>query len=57
MGRKMDEKGQVWKIVNKYNKSISYLSENATAKEVNTVMMYSANEEYRRQRKLVGLAK
>ncbi|GEL79901.1 MULTISPECIES: hypothetical protein [Enterococcus] len=53
----MDEKGQVWKIVNKYNKSISYLSENATAKELNTVMMYSANEEYRRQRKLVGLAK
>jgi hypothetical protein len=38
----MTEKEQVQKIVEKYNKSIADLSENASAKEFKTVMKYVA---------------
>lgn len=51
----MTEKEQVKKIVEKYNNSISDLSENATAKEFKTVMKYIADQANLRQRKLVGL--
>ncbi|MBO0461372.1 hypothetical protein JZO83_06390 [Enterococcus sp. DIV1298c] len=51
----MNEKEQVQQIVNKYNKSISCLSENATAKEFKIVMKYIANEANIRQRRLVVL--
>ena len=43
------KKEQVQQIVNKYNKSISSLSENATAKEFEIVMKYIANGANRRQ--------
>lgn len=53
----MTEKEQVKKIVNKYNKSIADLSENASAKEFKTVMKYIADQANLKQRKLVGLDK
>ncbi|MHC5372238.1 hypothetical protein ACYSNU_00400 [Enterococcus sp. LJL120] len=53
----MTEKEQVKKIVEKYNDSISDLSENATAKEFKTVMKYIADQANLKQRKLVGLEK
>lgn len=53
----MTEKEQVTKIVKKYNKSIADLSENATAKEVKTVIKYVADQANEKQRKLVGLNK
>lgn len=53
----MTEKEQVKKIVEKYNESISDLSENATAKEFKIVMKYIADQANLKQRKLVGLEK
>jgi hypothetical protein len=53
----MTEKDQVKQIVEKYNKSIADLSENATAKEFKTVMKYVADQANLKQRKLVGLDK
>ena len=53
----MTEKEQVKQIVDKYNKSITDLSDRATAKEFKTVMKYVANQANLRQRKLVGLDK
>lgn len=51
----MTEKEQVQEIVEKYDKSISVLSENATAKEFKTVLKYFAAQANKRQRQLVGL--
>nr|WP_205397222.1 hypothetical protein [Streptococcus lutetiensis] len=51
----MTEKEQVKEIVEKYNKSLSNLSNNATAKEFKTVMKYIADQANKRQRQLVGL--
>ena len=53
----MTEIEEVKKIVEKYNSSISDLSENATAKEFKTVMKYIADQANLRQRKLAGLDK
>lgn len=53
----MTEKEEVKKIVEKYNKSITNLSQNATAMEFKTVLKYVADEANRKQRKLVGLEK
>ncbi|MGM0214092.1 hypothetical protein [Enterococcus sp. AZ109] len=53
----MTEKEEVKRIVEKYNNSISDLSENATAKEFKTFMKYIADQANERQRKLVGLDK
>ncbi len=53
----MTEKDQVKQIVEKYNKSVADLSENATAKEFKTVMKYVADQANLKQRKLVGLDK
>lgn len=53
----MTEKDQVKQIVEKYNKSVADLSENATAKEFKTVMKYIADHANLKQRKLVGLDK
>jgi len=51
----MTEQEKVDQIVNKYNKSISDLSENASAKEFKMVMKYVADEANRKQRKIAGL--
>lgn len=49
------EKEQVKLIVEKYNKSISDLTEHATAKEFQTVFKYIADQANERQRKIAGL--
>ena len=51
----MTDKEKVKQIVEKYNKSVSELSEKATAKEFKLVMSYIAQEANRRQRELVGM--
>ncbi|MFR3684677.1 MAG: hypothetical protein ACLTXM_06510 [Enterococcus sp.] len=51
----MTEKEQVKAIVEKYNKSISDRSENATEKELKIVMKFVAHESNRKQRELLGL--
>ena len=51
----MTEQEQVKQIVEKYNKSLSNLSNNASAKEFKTVMKYIADQANKRQRQLVGL--
>lgn len=51
----MTEAEQVKAIVEKYNNSISDLSDNATAKEFKTVLKYIASQSNKRQRQLVGL--
>lgn len=51
----MTTKEQVKQIVEKYNKSLSNLSNNASAKEFKTVMKYIADQANKRQRQLVGL--
>ncbi|MDR3240589.1 MAG: hypothetical protein LBT37_00265 [Lactobacillaceae bacterium] len=51
----MTEQEKIDQIVNKYNKSISDLSENASAKEFKMVMKYVADEANRKQRKIAGL--
>ena len=51
----MTEQEQVKQIVEKYNKSLSNLSNNASAKEFKTVMKYIADQANNRQRQLVGL--
>ena len=51
----MTEQEQVKQIVEKYNKSLSNLSNNASAKECKTVMKYIADQANKRQRQLVGL--
>ncbi|WP_071131735.1 hypothetical protein [Enterococcus timonensis] len=53
----MTEKEQVQQIINKYNKSVANLSENATAKEFKFVMKYIADEANRKQREIIGLDK
>ncbi len=49
----MTTKEEVKRIVDKYDKSLSNLSNNATAKEFKTVMKYIADQANKRQ--LVGL--
>lgn len=51
----MTEQEKVKKIVEKYDKSLSQLTSNATAKEVKTVFKFFADESNRKQRELVGL--
>ena len=51
----MTEQEQVKQIVEKYNKSLSNLSNNASAKEFKTGMKYIADQANKRQRQLVGL--
>lgn len=51
----MTEKEQVKAIVEKYNKSVSNLSENASAKEFKTVLKYIANQANDKQREIAGL--
>lgn len=53
----MTEQEQVKQIVDKYNQSISNLSNNVNAKEFKTVMKYIADQanKRKRQRQLVGL--
>ncbi|WFM80906.1 hypothetical protein [Streptococcus ruminicola] len=51
----MTTKEEVKRIVDKYDKSLSNLSNNATAKEFKTVMKYIADQANKRQRQLVGL--
>lgn len=51
----MTEQEQVKQIVDKYNQSISNLSNNVNAKEFKTVMKYIADQTNKRQRQLVGL--
>lgn len=51
----MTEKEQVKQIVDKYNKSIAKLSQNATAKEFKFVMKHIAQEANKRQRKIARL--
>ena len=46
----MTEQEQVKQIVEKYNKSLSNLSNNASAKEFKTVMKYIADQANKRQR-------
>ena len=53
----MTDKEQVQQIVDKYNKSVYELSENATAKEFKTVMKYIADQANLKQRKIAGLDK
>ncbi|KXU15058.1 hypothetical protein SORDD17_01235 [Streptococcus oralis] len=51
----MTDKEKVKQIVEKYNKSVSQLSDKATAKEFKFVMSYIAQEANRRQRETVGI--
>ena len=51
----MNDKEKVKQIVEKYNKSIAELSEQATAQEFKFVMSYIAQEANRRQREIVGM--
>lgn len=51
----MTEQEQVKQIVEKYNKNLSNLSNNASAKEFKTVMKYIADQANKRKRQLVGL--
>ncbi|WP_205401513.1 hypothetical protein [Streptococcus lutetiensis] len=51
----MTTKEEVKRIVDKYDQSLSNLSNNATAKEFKTVMKYIADQANKRQRQLVGL--
>lgn len=51
----MTEQEQVKQIVDKYNQSISYLTNNGTQEEITTVFKHIADQANKRQRQLVGL--